>query len=562
MKVFKLLINYIKTKIIILVIFFLLLSILFINSVHTSYPDEFDNITGGYFITQGKFPYTDFFTHHGPFGYIFASIIAFFSGPSFVRFRLILGLIYFILFVLFFLFIKNKFSKELSKVILIIIFFMAIGATFFWGHMLLADTLVGLFIFVAYSFLFLKVYFKKNISTTELVLLSFLLAFALFTSITFLYVIFIFYLFLFYYLLKTIALSIKKSIFIFSFPYLLFLIYFFITKSLNDFYFQAIIFNKDYYITFADGSAINNPLRFAVFIFHEFFESYKTVLTASKDFNLGFPLNSTFALSNLFLIIYLLLKKRLNLAILTSGLLVYLNSRSNPYLFKETDYQSTPYIYYSFFNGIFLIYFLWNELKTKLEPNKKIVYSFLFLILSTYHFFSGLFLLSKFFEKAYGKYMGKESLIYDRPAIASVLNSLLSTQDYYYIGPFSFEDHLYMRAKLPSRYFINIPAMDKSEKIKREFMEDIKKNKPTIVVYDTDFQIFSVFPAKYFVEYLRENYFTLSELKKELPNLILKTKSFDNYTYHYDFERHFFFDKEKKDILIEKLKDINLITFK
>ena len=55
-------------------LFIILFCLFLINSVHTSYPDEFENILGGFYINQGRLPYIGFFTHHGPFTYFFASI--------------------------------------------------------------------------------------------------------------------------------------------------------------------------------------------------------------------------------------------------------------------------------------------------------------------------------------------------------------------------------------------------------------------------------------------------------------------------------------------------------
>src|SRR3990167_6222799 len=63
--------------------------ILLLNSLHESYPDEFDNILGGWLILKGSLPYTGFFSHHGALSYYFASIITLLGGQSFVHFRLL-----------------------------------------------------------------------------------------------------------------------------------------------------------------------------------------------------------------------------------------------------------------------------------------------------------------------------------------------------------------------------------------------------------------------------------------------------------------------------------------
>lgn len=545
----------------IVAIFLIFLAIFEINALHFTYPDEFDNIVGGYFIDHGRLPYIGFFTHHGPFTYFFASVITLFGRASFVRFRLLEGLVYFVLYLLFYLYTKSRFGIKASNLILLLYSFLIVGATYWWGHMLLADTLAGLLILGSYILIFLTISQEELFTKKDLIIISILNTVALLTSFTYIYAIAILYAFLgAQYLFKKTQRSFVKplSFFVILFlPYVIFLLYLLITRSLGDFYYQAVFFNQAYYARSPSGLKISNPIREAIDIFYNFFKNYRAELGLSKDMNLGSPFTAMQAVADLFLIIYLVIKRKFKTLTLVIGLLAYLNVRSNPYSTSETDYQAVPYTYFSLFNGLFLLRSLWDELKITLESNKKLIYSTLLLILGTYTIFSFLFLFDKGAEKAFKKYMGTQSTIYDRPAVANTLNGLLGPNDYYYIGPFAFEEHLYMKSgKLASRYFITIPAMDQSDKIKSELLADIKTHKPKIVVFDTEYYIFGSAPGLYLVDYLRQNYFTLAQLKASGENFDIKTKWYGDF----DFERHFFFDKNRKDEIVKELIDQHLIT--
>lgn len=552
-------IKFFKNNSAAIITFVIIFLILIINSLHYSYPDEFDNIVGGHFIDQGRLPYIGFFTHHGSIPYFYAALIGIFSGASFVKFRIILSLSYFILFVLFYSYIFKRFSKKVSQSVLVFLLFLAVMATYVWGHMLLADSLAGLLLISVYIVMFLVLLKRELISKKDLLFISITTSFALLTSLTYSYAIFFIYLFLIFWQVtkRSYPLLSKETLLravIMSSPYIVFLLYLVLSKSLYDFYYQAIFFNKEYYVT-SDGSPINNPIRFAITILFNVFTEFRAILTQIKDLSFGSPFPHALALADILIIIYLLINKKVVLSIFVILQLIYLNARGNPYTTTETDYQAIPYQYFSLFNGIFLLSLLWEDLKEKLHDGKKIIYGFSLIFLGIYFIFLFLFLFEKAFDKAYKKYMGTQALIYDSPVVAPTLNRIISSSDYYYIGPFAFEEHLYAHGQLVSRYFITIPAMDKSEKIKSELLSDFTKNKPKVVVFNTDYLIFGTHPGLFLVEFLKQNYFTIAQLNSEGMNITTYNKDLGDY----NFDRYFFFDKDKKDDILKQLVDLNLI---
>jgi hypothetical protein len=111
------------------VIWLLIAFVFLANSSHEKYPDEFDNICGGWLIRNGKVLYRDFFTHHNPLAYYLSAIITFFSGQSFVKFRIILALFWFSFSLLFFNYFKKRFGKKISQYYLIFTAVFSVAAT-------------------------------------------------------------------------------------------------------------------------------------------------------------------------------------------------------------------------------------------------------------------------------------------------------------------------------------------------------------------------------------------------------------------------------------------------
>lgn len=534
---------------------FLILILSILNSLHAQYPDEFDNILGGYFITQGKLLYLSYFTHHGPFAYFYAAFISIFSGPSFVNFRIILTITNFFLASLFAYYIYKKFGAFYLKLTFIIWLVITVSATYWWAHMLLSDSLAAFLLLGVFINLIFTYFHNFEFSYKDLFLNSLLISFTLLTSLTYVYVAAILYFSIIYWLFKNPIkdrFSRIKIIGIFSSPYLIFLIYLLLTGSLSEYYYQAIYYNKEYYVRLSDGSQLNNPIRHLVIIFSEFIDRYRALLVSVKDLNLGNPLNIFFALSNVTLIIYLLVIKRVKLAIFMFLVLVYLTTRTDPFQSKETDYQSLPYNYFSIFNSVFVIVLLNDYLKKITNYTSKLILSSLYLLIVLLCFFSGWFLFNKSFEKMYSKFMGTQPLIYDRPAVANNLSKILSEEDYYYIGPFDFEEHLYMKAKPPSRYLIALPGMDNSEKIKAEILDDLKMNRPKVIVFNIDDKIYSQDPGRFILDYIKDEYFTLDSLNYPDKTIEIHQNSLGTQQ-KYSLSRHFFFDKNKKDEILETL---------
>lgn len=498
-------------------------SIFFINTFHESYPDEFDNISGGWYILHGLVIYKDFFTHHGPIAYFLAALVEVFSGNSFVRFRIVYSIFLFAFTIWTYWYVRRSVGKKDTVFWIPMLFVIAITSVYFWGQMLLADTISGYFLLPVFALIILKVFYKKIFTIGDLVVVSVLSFLTLLSSLTYTYVLAFVYAYSLYLYVRDNGIALRdyrnigKALLVFATPYVLFGLYLLLTGSLSYYLYDGITFNQKYYIynyPRPPGSTTINPVRFAVVIFNNFLMEWTALLIQVKDFNFNFPINITLAIADLFMMVYLLFNRKYLLSFFVLMILIFANARSNPLISKETDYQSAVYIIFSLFAAVFMIFELFNTLKEHISTEKKAVYSLFLLLLSAYSLFSSFYLMRSFFGKAYGKYMGTAPRIYDRPQLAPFVNDIVQPGEYTWIGPFQFEELFYTKPPIASRYQIFNPGEGSSQRIQSGLIQDFEENKPKVVWFDKRFYILGRDPEEYgqqFIRYLNEHYETLYE---------------------------------------------------
>ncbi len=547
------------------IIFLLLLfAVLYLNTFHEEYPDEYDNILGGKFIVSGILPYSGFFSHHGPVAYFLSAFLYLFSGASFVKFRVIYSIFLFLYLLGTYGYIKKSIGKIETNFYLFFIAIVGIASTYFWGHMLLADNLSAYFFIPVLALIVLKVVYKKLFTILDLIFISVLLSLSLLSSLTIIYLVSITYAFCFYFYLKDTNFknitkkSLASFLLIMIAPYVVFTFYLLITQSFQDYFYQSIVVNQKYYIYNypLSPSGKINPVRYAIVIFHNFYYSFTSLLFQFKDFNFGFPFNITLALSSFSLATYLFIKKHYALAIFFILSLVYSNARSNPLDSSEKDYQAAVYILISLFSMCFFLVKAFGDLKVENDYRKKMILSIFVVLVGLYSFFNVEFLFGRFQEKVYTKYMGTASLIYDRPELAPIVNKIVGVDDYVWIGPLEFKEYLYTNAKIPSKYHFLIPAMGRSEKIKSEILSDFRKNKPKVIFFDKNYSILGSNPHEYagfFIDFLKENYITLYGYKHNRYVSVMPVSS------RIDLEAKMYINKDNVDEIITKLLSQDLI---
>lgn len=546
--------------------FILLFSILYANTLHEKYPDELDNILGGKFILQGIFPYSGFFSHHGPVAYLLSGVLSIFSGGSFVGFRIVYSIFLSFFLIGIYWYLRKSVGINQTKIFLFFLPLLGIAMTYFLGHMFLADSLAALFLLPVIVLFLLKTIYEKKITSADLVFISILCFAGLMSALTFIYATFFLYLFAFYNYLtgsvnKSIITRFCKAVTIFALPFIVFFVYLLLTGSVKDYYLQAIDYNQKYYIynyPYAPGSTAINPIRFAIVMVHSFFNNFLPLLYQVKDFNFATPFNITLAVSVVSLLFYLLIKRHYVMFFTFSLVVIFANARSNPLDSKETDYQSAVYIVTALFSMCLVLSRFWEELKNiGISLAHKTIFSFLLLILGVYSFFMVGFIFNKFFNKVFDKYMGTAPLIYNRPELAPILNKIVYKNEYIWVGPYEYEELIYINAKPASKYHVLLPGIGKSEKMQIELVENLKTNKPNIIWFDKTFSILGLNPQSYaphFLQFLKDNYETLEIYKDGKTRYISLVH--DN---KIDIEKKWYIRKDVMQTIIQRLLRENLI---
>lgn len=541
----------------------------FANTLHESYPDEFDNILGGWYILDGSLPYSGFFTHHGPIPYFIAAFIELFSGQSFVLFRFIYAALLIIIAFGTYIFLKKRIEAKALQFYPFFILFLGILATYYWMHMLLADNVAAFAFLPIYALIILKVTYEKRITLSDIAVVSLLSFIGLYSSLTYAYLFLFMHIAVLYLYFRQngykplFSLKSAYPLVIVIIPHLLFVLYLVVTFSLSDYIYQNFVFNAKYYIynyPRESESIFINPIRYATLIAHWFFVNFYTVLIGIKTFDFSFPLNATMAVGNVAFITYLTLKKRYKLAIFVLLALIYTSVRSNPLNSKETDYQSAVYNIFSFFNIFYTLPKLYESINDKIETAKKIVFGFLLILVGLYAFFACLHLIFKFNSKVVSKYMGDMPLIYDRPKLTPIVDSAVGKDEYAWIGPFEFEELFYMKARIPSKYHVLIYGIGRSEKTSQEMLADFTKNKPKVIMFDPQFVYLGKTVesySKFFFDFLKENYITLLQYSKE--GATYRSVAPIHPKEKVDVEAKMFIRKDAVDEVIQKLLEKNYI---
>lgn len=542
---------------------FLILVVFVVNAFHEKYPDEFDSLVGGKYILEAKIPYRDWFQHHQPGAYVLSALLLPFAQGSFVKMRVLIGMSFFAIIAATYFLIKKRVPVYDSKYYLFFAGTLAVSGTYFWGQMLLADTLAAYLFIPAYTLLLLKDYYRLKFDKTDLAIVTFCAFLVWFTSMTYLFaisgiILYAIYLYTKWMLsegnsYKEIALDVIRIV---ALPYILYFLFWTLTGSLKDWYFANITYNQEYYIfnyPRAPGAHFN-PIRYAVIIANTFMNNYLPALWGVLQFPIGDPLQVTLAMSNAVFLIVLILSRRSAFILPFIIALIFSNGRSNPQQIKETDYWASVYIALSFINGTFSLAALTSLVNQAKElASVRLISGVLLVITWIYWIFmpTGMFLRME--DKFYPKYMGEAPLIYDRPQVVHMVNQLVSKDEYAWIGPFNFEELFYLKAKIPTKHHWFLDPAAKS-KIKDEIIRDLNAHMPKVVVFQRNYTPWGgdARTFNYFViDFLDKNYFRIFKLNETLTDVQYKWKV--NNTQNFDIDGDFNFDKRYQKELLEKL---------
>lgn len=497
------------------IIFYLIILILFlINSSYVSYPDEFVNLMGGVYINQGMIPYLQFFDHHLPFAWYFGSLLLKISFGSFVLFRTYWAIFSFVLLAGLGLWVKRNY-RNLYLCYLGFFLLYPLISVYFWLHLYLADSLAVLFFSLIFWILLAQTI--ENKIKFKAILVTSLLTFCLiFSSMTFLYLGLILYLWQLY-LLKGKWKKMMVYLLIAGVPYIGYLVYLVFTRTLSDFYFANFTYNTKLYMDIPNYTRgrFFNPLKFAFTLIFNFWEGFLPRLTTIKDLNLYLPVATLTTLGS-FLLLIVLLIRNIPVGVIFFFLLSFSAPRSNILKnINDTDYQVGLFVILGIIASTITIYLL-----RKLETKDVLVNDLCRLsqlLLSVLLIFTFAFLVMNTYNKWYLRYTQKMPGIYDKADTAVFLDEILNKGDYYWVGPYEPNELFFVKkGKLPGKYISLLPQFSESEYLKKDFIKEIEKHPPKVIILKTDTGIFGNPTYKFagfLLEWMKERYTLLEDIK-------------------------------------------------
>jgi len=419
----------------------------------------------------------------------------------------------------------------------------------------LADSLSVLFLSIAFWILIVQT-FSKNKSLKPLFFSSFFVFLMNFSSLTFIYLSLALYLWHAFILgtkeLKKIGLLILFSIT----PYLLYLIYLFITGSFKDFYFANFVYNTELYISIPNYTRGNffNPLKFALTLIYNFAQGYLPLLTKIKYLDLYLPTGVLAGFSTLILLL-LFFARHWFLGLTYFFLLSFSAPRSGLKTFDETDYQSGMFLILGIASTMVVLFLL-----NKLKKEENVIFDLKRIsrfIISVLLFFTTLFLLGNFYSKFFLRFTQKMPSIYDSSQTKELIDSVINTGDYFWVGPYEPNELFYIdKGKLPGKYPTLLPQFRENEITKKTFIEQFERTKPIIIIYKNQASVFNT-PAlifgEFFINWMSDKY-TQVEKIKEIE--VIKNPSF------FDLKTDLFILNDNKDVTLKKLQDAGFIQFK
>lgn len=516
----------IKNKLI-YILLFLAAAVFLVNSTYVSYPDEFINILGGRAIVLGKLPYRDFFDHHMPFAWYLASSILLFTKQNYILFRIGWGVIQAVGVVLLGLLIARKYPK-FSLIYSLWAVLYATAAMYFWLHLFLGDSLAVWFFSGAFWMLLLETSYPTHARTVRYGITC-LVTLMIFSSLSYLYIGMIMYAWVG---LLTINLHtreighsknrIRELLMLVSVaiaPYVIYALYLLITGTAKDFWFANFTYNTKLYINIANYTAVTssfNPLRFALTVINNFWQSYLPLLSQLAYVSFYSPVSRLVALGTLMTALYLCYRRPI-FGLIYLALLSFSAPRSSQlYDMRQTDYQMGLFIVMGTISAAYVLYQLLYDLDTK-SFFVKFWRSILCFLLLMYFAFSLAFMLQNTLSIRYQRYMGMLPPTTNISDIADFVTRWIEPTDTYWIGPYEGHHAFYVkRGQTAGKYPSLLPQFRENDFMRNDFLHEMEKANPRMIIFHHEASIFQT-PANefgaFFLDWMKGKYVNCVEAK-------------------------------------------------
>jgi hypothetical protein len=508
--------------------------IFFLNSTYVAYPDEFINILGGRAIVLGKLPYRDFFDHHMPFAWYLASSILLFTKQNYILFRIGWGVIQAVGVVLLGLLIARKYPK-FSLIYALWAVLYATAAMYFWLHLFLGDSLAVWFFSGAFWMLLLDTTYPTHARIVRYGITC-LVTLMIFSSLSYLYIGMIMYAWVG---LLTINLytreighsknKIRELLMLVSVaiaPYVIYSLYLLITGTAKDFWFANFTYNTKLYINIANYTAVTssfNPLRFALTVINNFWQSYLPLLSQLAYVSFYSPVSRLVALGTLMTALYLCYRRPI-FGLIYLALLSFSAPRSSQlYDMRQTDYQMGLFIVMGTISAAYVLYQLLYDLDTK-SFFVKFWRSILCFLLLMYFAFSLAFMLQNTLSIRYQRYMGMLPPTTNISDIADFVTRWIEPSDTYWIGPYEGHHAFYVKkGQTAGKYPSLLPQFRENDFLRNDFLHEMEKANPKMIIFHHEASIFQT-PAiefgAFFLDWMKGKYVNCVEARVECRSVV------------------------------------------
>lgn len=479
----------------------LLLGFYLVNAMIGEYNDEWDNILSGKMMADGLILYRDIFSHHFPLPYVMSYVIHLIINPHFYSFRILFSLFLFTWALFLYVYTRTSPSRFPRKYFFLLL--LAFVSPILRMNMLLAEVLVG---YSALTILCIALYRPRPLMIRDLSLFVFFAFCIAASGMAYLPLALLAYLFVLFALLHDrLHYPWKRILFlaVFSFiPYGMTAAILITAGSLDDFLWQNITFNQVYYLPFLYDYP-QSVLSFPIFILKNLAKATVGSLNITLA-NLENIIYFALLLMTATYVLHLIRKRSyinlcffLGVFILSSARLATDTGIAHQgnvpfYMISLIAFaHMSSKIYYAFCDHL-------NDFPKNWTKAIGTIVIFLFFALTSLKVVDSYYLLT-FAERR----------VQNGTQAAYLLNETLKPGETYWVGPYDFKTQYYLSSPPATRYTFYLPWHAKSEKVRKEMIEDFKRNQPKIIMLDGQFSVW-IYPFSNYgqelTRYINENY--------------------------------------------------------
>lgn len=468
-----------------------------------SWSDPVDNILGGQLILRGLFPYVGFFSHHMPFPYFLSAIFSFVSHNHLEVYRLLFTLSLFAILLMFIRWSRNHVGR-IGAWFGAALIVLTSGYTLMYVP--LAETIVSYIVLILFSFFVFRFFSSSyHITRHDVCTVSLLLFMVVMSSLAYIFfAIAIGVLFIITIVLKNNYHKIKHFFFVTGVllaPYLVFLVALLGFGVLGIFVEQVYTFNQVYYAPFVPEAI--TVIGWASQPLYNFLHIHILALGSHG----GASVFAMYSLSTIVAAVAASIVRKkyyhLVLVLISAFLLLPRLQASLPFGNPGDVLHAGPFIFFlAFISAVIVV-------PATFSKNMK--------YLRIPCWFAMIFTVVVIFTSLYGvsglpNLISKYKSNSNQANFANTVNALVGPNEYYWAGPYPYEDALLVRGKPATRYIFYYPWQAQNPSYRQEVLQQLRAHSPRVVYFNYDLSVWGYPVAVYasdVLQFLNGAYFHL-----------------------------------------------------